>query len=60
MAELLPVNFTQQEWLRANVYSSRLTDARASKLHAICGVKDAPAEAQSLPDLIQMPEVKDA
>lgn len=55
-----PAAITQQEWLRANVYASRLTDARASKLHAICGVSDAPAEAQALPDLIQMPEVKDA
>lgn len=59
-----PAVITEQEWLRANVYASRLTDARVSKLNAVCGVKDEPRQAQAMPDLIQMPtidaEVKDA
>ena len=51
-----PQCITQAEWLRANVYASQITDARMSKLNALCGFA-GQAQVAPMSDLIQMPKV---
>lgn len=46
-----PQMISQREWLKANVYSAEVVDARVSKLNALCKVsaeQQAPAESDSL------------
>ena len=52
-----PAMITNPEWMRANVYSSNITNARVSKLKALCGIKEFTQEQNS--DLIQMNMEKD-
>ena len=44
-----PSMITDREWLKANVYSAEVVDARVSKLNALCKVsaeQQAPAESE--------------
>lgn len=59
-----PQMISDKEWLKANVYSAPMVDARVSKLHALC--KTAPAQAapvrKAVDDdpFIQMQEILNA
>lgn len=44
-----PQMIRPEEWLTANVYASAITDARVSKLKALCKVKDEAPQASPIP-----------
>lgn len=55
-----PQMISQREWLKANVYSAEVVDARVSKLNALCKVSgDAQAPAESEERLLQVEGLSD-
>ena len=53
--QFTPQMISQKEWLKANVYSAEVVDARISKLNALCKVgAEAQASAESDDRLLQV------
>lgn len=52
-----PTMITQREWLKANVYAALLTNARVSKLKAICHMTELPEPEKEQDKLLQVEEL---